>query len=98
VAVERTAPFVMLVQTLVVIWYHLAGHSPKVVAERRDRARWYTTKTHPSYQDMLVKLRRVLIAAQYRADLAGDSTPEQIHAIRLASADAQPDRETQVHR
>ena len=85
-AVERTAPFAMLVQTLVVVWYHLAGHSPKVVAERRGRAHWYTTKTHPSYQDMLTKLRRVLIAAQYRADLPGEATPEQIHTIRLAWA------------
>ncbi|WP_346140156.1 Rv2578c family radical SAM protein, partial [Kutzneria viridogrisea] len=73
--VERTAPFVILVHTLVVLWYHLAGHSPKVVTEHRRSARWYTTKTHPSYQDMLIKLRRVLIAAHYRADLAGDPTP-----------------------
>ncbi|GAA0616883.1 hypothetical protein GCM10010174_38640 [Kutzneria viridogrisea] len=43
-AVERTAPFVMLAQSLVVVWYHLAGHSPKVVADHRHRARWYTTK------------------------------------------------------
>lgn len=49
---------------------------------------WYATKTHPSYQDMLVKLRRVLIAAQYRADPVADPTPEQIQAIRLAWADA----------
>jgi hypothetical protein len=64
-AVERTVPFCMLVQCLVVVWYHLAGHSPPVVDERRQRARWYTTKTHPSYQDMLSKLRRVLITAQF---------------------------------
>jgi hypothetical protein len=30
-AVERTAPFAMLVQSLVIVWYHLAGHSPRVV-------------------------------------------------------------------
>ncbi|MFI5780081.1 transposase [Nocardia sp. NPDC051570] len=83
-AVERTVPFGMLTQTLVILWYHLAGHSPAVVAEHRTRARWYTTKTHPSYPDMLTKLRRTLITAQYRADLPGDPTPEQIHTIRLA--------------
>ncbi|MGF6889543.1 hypothetical protein ABIA39_009001 [Nocardia sp. GAS34] len=38
-AVERTVPFGMLTQTLVILWYHLAGHSPAVVAERRRRAR-----------------------------------------------------------
>ncbi|MEU7767520.1 transposase [Nocardia sp. NPDC049190] len=87
-AVERTVPFGMLTQTLVILWYHLAGHSPAVVAEHRTRARWYTTKTHPSYPDMLTKLRRTLIAAQYCADLPGDPTPEQIHTIRLAWANA----------
>jgi len=87
-AVERTAPFGMLVQSLVIVWYHLAGHSPHVVEERRQRTRWYATKTHPSYQDMLLKLRRVLIAAQFRADPQVDPTLEQIHAIRLAWADA----------
>jgi hypothetical protein len=87
-AMERTVPFGLQAQTLVVIWYHLAGHPPKVIAERRNRARWYTTKTHPSYRDMLIKLRRVLIAAQYRADQALQPTPEQIQTIRLAWADA----------
>jgi len=86
-AVERTVPFGLAVQSLVVIWYHLTGHSPRVTSERRARARWYTTKTHPSYQDMLVALRRVLIATQYRADPAAEPTPEQIQAIRLAWAD-----------
>jgi hypothetical protein len=37
---------------------------------------------------MLVKLRRVLIAAEYRADPQVDPTPEQIRTIRLAWADA----------
>ncbi|MGO4616836.1 transposase [Nocardia sp. 2YAB30] len=83
-AVERTVPFGMLTQTLVVLWYHLAGHSPAVVTEHRQRSRWYLTKTHPSYSDMLAKLRRTLIAAQYCADLPSDPTPEQIRTIRLA--------------
>lgn len=87
-AVERTVPFGMLTQTLVILWYHLVGHSPAVVAEHRTRARWYTTKAHPSYPDMLTKLRHTLIAAQYRADLSGDPTPEQIHTIRLTWANA----------
>ena len=49
-AVERTIPFGLFVQSLVIVWYHLAGHSPRVVTDRRNRARWYATKTHPSYQ------------------------------------------------
>ncbi|MCX4095767.1 SDR family oxidoreductase [Nocardia sp. alder85J] len=58
-AVERTVPFGMLTQIPVILWYHLAGHSPAVVAEHRTRARWYTTKTHPSYPGMLTKLREI---------------------------------------
>jgi len=37
---------------------------------------------------MLTKLRRVLIAAQYRVDPAPRPTPQEIQAIRLAWADA----------
>jgi hypothetical protein len=87
-AVERTVPFGLFAQSLVIVWYHLAGHHPTVVTERRRRARWYATKSQSSYQDMLVKLRRVLIAAEYRADPQVDPTPEQIRTIRLAWADA----------
>ena len=83
-AVERTVPFGLICLSLVTIWYATAGHSPADTTERRSRARWYTTKTQPSYRDILT--RRVLIAAQYRADLPGDPTPEQIHTIRLAWA------------
>jgi hypothetical protein len=50
-------------------WYHLAGHHPSVVRDRRDRAPWYVAKRHPSYLDMIVKLRRVLIAAQYQPEV-----------------------------
>ncbi|MBU3065875.1 transposase [Nocardia sp. NEAU-G5] len=34
------------------------------------------------------RARRTLIAARYCADLPGDPTPEQIHTIRLAWANA----------
>jgi hypothetical protein len=64
-------------QSLVIIWYHLAGHSPGVVAEHRARAPWYATKTHPRYHDMITKLRRVLIAARYRADPRVEPTPNK---------------------
>lgn len=67
-AVERTVPFGLQVQTLVVVWYHLTGHSPRVIIDLRNRARWHTTKTHPGCHDMLIKLRRALIAGQYRGD------------------------------
>ena len=48
--------------SVVTLWYALHGHAPDDVAGYRTRARWYTTKTEPSYDDMAVKLRRVIIA------------------------------------
>jgi hypothetical protein len=87
-AVERTVPFGLLTQSIVIIWYHLAGHHPAVAHERRNRAPWYTTKSCPSYTDMITKLRRVLIAAQYQPDAARQPTPEEIRAVRLAWAQA----------
>jgi hypothetical protein len=77
-----------MTQSIVIIWYHLSGHHPAVVGERRARERWYVTKRQPSYLDMLVKLRRVLIAAQYLPEVADQPTPEEIRAVRMAWADA----------
>lgn len=64
-----------------IVWHHLAGHHPADDADRR--ARWYTTKTQPSYHDILIKLRRVIIAAQYRADQAPEPTPQENQVIHL---------------
>ena len=66
-AVERTVPFGLLVQSLVMIWYAHAGHSTAVVAARRRLAPWYDQKTEPSWLDMLATLRRQLIADRFRA-------------------------------
>ena len=72
-AVERTTT-----------WYATAGHDPADVDDHRARAPWYTTKAQPPTADMLGKLRRVLIAAKFRASRPGQPTREEIHAIRLA--------------
>jgi hypothetical protein len=40
---RRTVPFGFVVQSLVIVWYYLAGHSPRVVTDRRNQARWYVT-------------------------------------------------------
>jgi len=87
-AVERTVPFALFTQSIVIIWYHLAGHHPSVARSRRDKAPWHTTKTCPAYIDMIIKLRRVLIAAQFRPDVRREPTPEEIHAVQLAWAEA----------
>ena len=39
-----------------------------------------------AYLDMIVKLRRVLIATQYQPEAAHQPTPDEIRAVRLAWA------------
>jgi hypothetical protein len=87
-AVARTVPFALIVQSLVVLWYTRHGHHPDTITERREQAPWYRTKTHPAYHDMIIKLRRVLIAARFRAGKAANPTPEETRAIQLAWAEA----------
>ncbi|MEQ4726284.1 hypothetical protein [Nonomuraea sp. B19D2] len=62
---ERTMPFGMLCPSLTILWYATYAHRPADAAERRARARWYTTKTEPSFEDMVIKLRRVIIAERF---------------------------------
>ena len=76
-AVERTVPFGLICFSVVTVWYALHGHAPHDVASHRTRARWYTTKTEPSYDDMTVKLRRVIIAARFRSPCPELATPQE---------------------
>jgi hypothetical protein len=87
-AVERTIPFQLACQALATTWYATSGHHPADVEDHRARAPWYTTKAQPSTADMLAKLRRVVIAARFRASHPDQPTPEEIRAIRLAWEDA----------
>jgi hypothetical protein len=50
VAVQPTVPFGLICLSLTVLWYACAGHAPADAAEHRSRARWYTTKTEPSFR------------------------------------------------
>ncbi|SBW22994.1 transposase, IS4 [Candidatus Protofrankia californiensis] len=74
-AVERTVPFGLVCQTLVMLWYATAGHHPADVTDHRERAPWYTTRTNPSTADMIGKLRRVLIATKYQVTHPEQPTP-----------------------
>lgn len=80
-AVERTAPFGFICLSLAIVWYALHGHSPTDVAEHRARARWYTTKRNPSVADMLAKLRRVIIAEQFRPTRLQEPKSPEIEAL-----------------
>jgi hypothetical protein len=68
----------------------LAGEAQggMIVISRRARARWYTTKTEPSYDDMAVKLRRVIIAASFRPPCPEQATPQETRAVLAAWAAA----------
>jgi hypothetical protein len=88
-AVQRTVPFGLFCLSLVTVWYATAGHAPADVAERRSRSRWYVTKTEPSFEDMTIKLRRVIIAAKYRPQALDQVTPEQTRTVLAAWAAAE---------
>ena len=85
---ERTVPFGLICFGLVTVWYALHGHAPDDVATHRARARWYTTKTEPSYDDMAIKLRRVIIAARFRNPCPEQATPQETQAVLAAWAAA----------
>jgi hypothetical protein len=88
-AVHRTVPFGLICLSLVTVWYAAAGHAPADVAQRRERSRWYTTKTEPSFEDMTIKLRRVIIAARFRPQAPYQASPEETRAVLLAWATAE---------
>jgi SRSO17 transposase len=77
-AVERTVPFGFLCQTLTITWYALYGRAQQDVKHRRQRSPWYRQKRFPSYQDMLSRLRRAVIAAQYLPVTPSHSTQQEI--------------------
>ena len=87
-AVARTVPFGMLVQTLVIVRYALHGYHHEDVAARRREQPWYDSKTEPSFEDMIVKLRKTLIAARFSAVSPGQSNPELLRDYALACAAA----------
>jgi hypothetical protein len=57
------------------------------IDDRRTAQPWYRTKTEPAFEDMLIKLRRVLIAARISGSRPAQPTDDQIRAV-LAAWDA----------
>jgi hypothetical protein len=78
----------------VIIWYHLAGHSPAIARDRRGRAPWYAAKTCPACIDMITKLRRVLIAAQFHPGVPASPPPKKSTPSAWPGPRQQPDRES----
>ncbi len=71
-AVKRTVPFGFLCQSLTVTWYALNGDPTEDVTARRHHAPWYRHKRAPSYGDMLVALRRAMIAVEFPREAPPD--------------------------
>ena len=88
-AVERTVPFALVCYGLVILWYVRYGHAPTDADDHRARTPWYTTKTEPSFDDMTVKLRRVIIAARFSHPGTYRPRPEETRAVLLAWAAAE---------
>jgi hypothetical protein len=59
-SVERTAPLAMLLYSLIVLWFAREGHR----SWRPLVCPWYTSKTAPSFADMLRTLRRLSVREQ----------------------------------
>jgi hypothetical protein len=87
-AVERTVPFGMIVQSMVIVWYALYGYDPVDVTDRAIAQPWYRTKTEPSFEDMILKLRKTIIAARFTGVTPGQPDPDLLHDYALACAAA----------
>lgn len=83
-AVRRTVPFGLYTYSLVICWYTLTGHHPHDITHRRNTAPWYTTKTEPSYLDMITKLRRTIIATQFLPQTPRTPTHQETLAVHHA--------------
>jgi hypothetical protein len=87
-AVERTVPFGLFCHSILIIWYALHGHAHTDTADRRSSAPWYRSKTEPSTWDMLVKLRRQIIAARFLPTSPRPATTQEIIEVQMAWAEA----------
>lgn len=60
-AVERTAPFALLLYSMVIMWWCRHGHKKDLVISRP----WYRQKKHVSFADMLGALRREILRERF---------------------------------
>jgi hypothetical protein len=87
-AVQRTVPFGLFCHSILIVWYALHGHDQDDTAQRRDRAPWYQTKTEPSTLEMLIKLRRQVIATRFLPTSPRPATTQEIMEVQQAWAQA----------
>lgn len=82
-AVERTAPVAMVLYSLIVLWFVREGHRHYRCAPRP----WYTTKSLPTFTDMLATLRRESLREQInRLGLAGPGSRKILETLENTAA------------
>jgi hypothetical protein len=81
-AVQRTAPFALMVYDLVVLWF--AEHVHGAAGPAWPIRPWYRHKTAPSFVDMLTALRGALGPVRF---LEPASPPQRLRNTRPASPD-----------
>lgn len=87
-AVQRTVPFGLFSYSILIIWYTLHGHDEHDAAQRRTSAPWFRAKTEPSTLDMLIKLRRQIIATRFMPTTPRPATTQEIMEVHQAWAQA----------
>lgn len=82
-AVERTAPFALLITGLVILWY--AGNSEAATPYLPEVPPWYTTKEEVgiSFADMLAAVRRMSFREIILQEADGKRVPEKVLDVVL---------------
>lgn len=80
-AVLRTAPFALLLYTLMVLWFVQAGH----ISYQPPSRPWYTNKTRAAFADMLRTLRQEAVTLQVLSlPLPKHTQDKTLHAFLAA--------------
>lgn len=82
-AVQRTAPTAMLLYSLIVLWFVREGHA----SYRPLKRPWYTTKTEPSFADMLATVRRLSLRERVLSwGLGGQGSRKVLELLEITAA------------
>ena len=86
--VERTVPFIWTLYGIVTVWYLREDRWKDDVMELRKRSPWYSSKTTPSFQDMVEALRVETLAHRLLARPLRTRTLAETRKVVLCLAGA----------
>ena len=86
--VERTVPFIWTLYGIVTVWYLREDRWKDYVMELRKRSPWYSSKTTPSFQDMVEALRVETLARRLLARPLRTRTLAETRKVVLCLAGA----------